>query len=201
MNVKANMHELTLRSVVKHYYDVQLWDIWDLLLLGLVFFQAFAVRRLYRHRDLILQSFYMHAFLLTILTGISTVNFFLTFPLIAKQFFENSSKPITILSSWVLFGVKVDESVLGQLGVYCFRIHAEVCHLTGSLLPPHHDIPDFSRTYLSKRPALFSYVSFPTWSPSSGRTTRDVPNKPSLCSSTKDCWVTNTRPSQRSHPS
>jgi hypothetical protein len=37
---------------------------------------------------------------------------------------------------------------LGQLGVYTIRIHGELCHLIGSLIPPPHDIPKFSQIYM-----------------------------------------------------
>ena len=42
-------------------------------------------------------------------------------------------------------GVKVDKSVLGQLGVYCIRIHGELWDLTGS--SALHDVPKFAPIY------------------------------------------------------
>jgi hypothetical protein len=45
-------------------------------------------------------------------------------------------------------GAKIDESMLGQRGVYTFRIQGQLYHLIGALLPQPHDVPKFAQIYL-----------------------------------------------------
>ena len=66
---------------------------------------------------------------------------------VAKDFHQNIRHYNNAFSLTSL-GAQIDRSVLGQMGVYTFRIHGELCHLIGSLIPPAHDIPKFSQIYL-----------------------------------------------------
>ena len=65
----------------------------------------------------------------------------------SQHFFENIRSYNNAFSLTSL-GAEIDRSVLGQLGVYTFRIHGELFHLIGSLLPPPLNTPKFAQIYL-----------------------------------------------------
>lgn len=47
------------------------------------------------------------------------------------------------------FGANIDRSLLGTRGVYTFKVHGQVCHLMGSLLPPDlESSPKFLQLYI-----------------------------------------------------
>ena len=43
--------------------------------------------------------------------------------------------------SFTSIGVKVDQEVTGTSGVYTFRIHGNMYHRIGTLLPPNSETP------------------------------------------------------------
>ena len=53
-------------------------------------------------------------------------------------------------------GVKIDHSIVGR-GPPVFRIHGELTHLSGSLLPPDNVHPSYSQLYIYDPHAAFGY--------------------------------------------
>ncbi|KZP06047.1 hypothetical protein FIBSPDRAFT_764983, partial [Athelia psychrophila] len=45
-------------------------------------------------------------------------------------------------------GVQVDQAVINASGLHSFRIHGELCHKTGSLLPREGEQPMYAQLYV-----------------------------------------------------
>ena len=65
----------------------------------------------------------------------------------SRNFRKNIRKYNSVLA-FTSMGARVDQSVVGTRGVYNFRIHGEVYHQIGSLLPDSNTMPAFSQIYI-----------------------------------------------------
>ncbi|KAJ3474646.1 hypothetical protein NLI96_g12341 [Meripilus lineatus] len=64
------------------------------------------------------------------------------------QEFREHIRQYNAALTFTSLGVKVDESVNDGRGPYCFRIHGELCHLIGSLLPAEGHEPQYAQLYI-----------------------------------------------------
>ena len=67
--------------------------------------------------------------------------------LVGKNFRDNIRTYNNVLS-FCSVGVKIDESVWGQKGIYTFHIKGTLCHRIGSLLPVEGEEPKFAQIYI-----------------------------------------------------
>ena len=73
-------------------------------------------------------------------------NLFTSNSLLAKEFRTNIVQYNAALA-FTSLGVKVDQSIVGH-GPSVFRIHGELRHLSGSLLPEESEPPSYSQLYV-----------------------------------------------------
>jgi hypothetical protein len=62
--------------------------------------------------------------------------------------FRNSIRNYNNALAFSSLGVKIDQSVAGQLGIYTFKIQGELVHRIGSLLPDPGEVPRFAQIHI-----------------------------------------------------
>ena len=62
--------------------------------------------------------------------------------------FKKDIRAYNAALAFTSLGVKLDRSVATGTGPYSFRIHGELCHLAGSLLPAEGEDPRYAQLYI-----------------------------------------------------
>jgi len=62
--------------------------------------------------------------------------------------FRNNIQQYNAAFAMTSVGVKIDNSVTRQSGLYCFKIQGELHHLTGALLPHGDQTPMYTQIYI-----------------------------------------------------
>jgi len=62
--------------------------------------------------------------------------------------FCNNIQQYNVVFAMTLVGVKIDNSVTRQSGLYCFKIQGELHYLTGSLFPHGDQTPIYAQIYI-----------------------------------------------------
>jgi hypothetical protein len=81
--------------------------------------------------------------------------------------FQDQISMYNLVLAFTLLGAKVDESVIGGLGPYSFRIQGELYHKIGSLCPAEGQRPQFAQLYIhdTKREHQNRHVVMPLLDP------------------------------------
>ena len=65
-----------------------------------------------------------------------------------SRLFRQNIRMYNSALSFTSLGVKIDQQITGTSGVYNFRIHGEMYHRIGTLLPNSEDQPSFAQIYI-----------------------------------------------------
>jgi hypothetical protein len=65
-----------------------------------------------------------------------------------SRLFRQNIRMYNSALSFTSIGAKIDNHITGTRGVYSFRIHGEIYHSIGTLLPNNEDYPQFAQIYI-----------------------------------------------------
>jgi hypothetical protein len=78
----------------------------------------------------------------------SSLNMLLTGTDLRSRTFRQNIRMYNSALSFTSIGAKIDQQVTGTSGIYTFRIHGEMYHRIGSLLPNSETQPQFAQIYI-----------------------------------------------------